>query len=94
MALTSTVFYSNIAVTSGSILYAPSTAISADVIIADTDFTFNSATLGDGGLFYLSAITSNTIKFDNSLVAGVGIDSVISTASSGGNGGVFYLNGQ
>ncbi len=94
VSLTSSFFTNNIAVTSGSILYAPSTAISAEVIIADTDFNTNHATLGDGGLFYLSALTSNTIKFDNSLVVGVGIDSVINTASSGGNGGVFYLNGQ
>lgn len=93
VALTSSTFTSNVAVTSGSILYAPSTAISADVTIADTDFTSNQATLGDGGLFYMSAVTSNTIKFDNTLVVGVGINSVINTASSGGNGGVFYFNG-
>ena len=42
----------------------------------------------------MSAVTSNTIIFNNALVAGAGINSIINTASSGGNGGVFYFNGQ
>ncbi len=93
MSLTSCTFSNNVAVTSASILYAPSTASSSSVTIADTDFTTNSATLGDGGLFYMSAVTSNSIVFNNALVAGAGIDSLITSSSSGSNGGVFYFSG-
>jgi predicted outer membrane repeat protein len=93
VSLTSSTFTNNVAVTSASILYAPSTASSSSLTIADSDFTTNQATLGDGGLFYMSAVTSNSIVFNNALVVGAGINSIINTASSGGNGGVFYFNG-
>jgi len=69
-----------VAVTSASILYAPSTASTSSLTIADTDFTTNQATNGDGGLFYMSAVTSNTIIFNNALVAGAGINSIINMA--------------
>ena len=94
VALTSSTFTSNTALTSASVLYIPSAASTSQVTIADTDFTSNAATSGDGGLFYMSAATSNSILFNNYLVSGgVGIDSIVNVASSGNNGGVFYFNG-
>lgn len=80
------------ATASASFLYVPNTATTSTVTISDTDFTTNSATNGDGGLFYLSAVNLNQITFNNALV--IGGTSTIDTSSSGNNGGVFYLNGK
>ena len=65
VTLSSCKFNSNTAKTSASILYIPNSATTASVTIADSNFLTNKATDSDGGLFHVSASTSNLIKFQN-----------------------------
>ena len=65
VTLNSCKFNSNTAKTSASILYIPNSATTASVTIADSNFLSNKATDSDGGLFHVSASTSNLIKFQN-----------------------------
>jgi len=63
--MTGCVLTSNLATTSASILYVSSTATITHTMITNSAFSLNSATNSDGGLFYMSGITSNEITFDN-----------------------------
>jgi len=58
------------------------------VTIIDTNFLKNKATDSDGGLFHVSATTSNLIKFQN---VGAG-PFTVEVSFAGNNGGIFYMN--